>query len=353
MLLSKKTRNLVGLDIGSTSVKLVELGFSKGGYRLKRFAMSTLPPDIIVDRAVMDSSTLVETIKELFNKNRVKNRNVAISVSGFSVYTRRATMSFMLEEELAASIQWEAAQYIPFDIDEVNIDFQILGQNPNNPDQMDVLLVAAKKEYINDFEDLMVESGLELHVIDYDSFAVENMYESLFGIEENEVVALVDIGASLLKVNMIKGPISLLTREVSMGGKQVTEDIQKSYDLQYEEAEALKLSPPEERENYPNFDRIFKNACEIFTMEIQRSLDFFSANFPDEQVQQIGLCGGAAMTPGLVQHVKERTGIDTQLINPFERMSFSSREYSEEYLRSLGPQAAVGVGLAMRRTGER
>jgi type IV pilus assembly protein PilM len=307
---------------------------------------------VIVDGAVMDSGSVIEVLRQLFTKNKVKNRKVALSISGFSVIIKKVTLNYMSQEELEESIQWEAAQYIPFDIEEVNIDFQILGESPEGGDQMDVLLVAAKKEIIQDYEMLVSESGLEAHVVDVDSFAVETMYENLFGIGEQEVVALVNIGASTMNFNIVKGPISLLTRDVSIGGKQVTEEIQKQFNLQYEEAEQLKLKPQEEWGQYKNLDRLIRNACDNFATEIQRSLDFFYANYPDEQISKMGLCGGGARMPGLLAHIQERVGVETFLINPFERMAFSPKDYEEAYLHSVGPIAAVGVGLAMRRVGE-
>jgi type IV pilus assembly protein PilM len=351
--LKSKKSELIGLDIGSHSIKLVDLAGGKGGYRLRRFAMAPLPADVIVDGAVMDSGSIIEVVRDLIAKNKVKNQRVALSISGFSVIIKKVTLNHMSEAELLESIQWEAAQYIPFDIEEVNIDFQILGDNAENPDQMDVLLVAAKKEIINDYETLMTESGLETHIIDVDSFAVETMYENLFGLGADEVIALINIGASTMNFNIVKGAISLLTRDVSMGGKQVTEEIQKQFNLRYEEAEALKLGPREVWNEYKNFDRLVENACDQFATEIQRSLDFFYANFPEEQVGRLGLCGGASSTPGLLGHIKERVGIEPFLINPFERISFSPKEFDPAYLNSIAPIAAVGIGLAMRREGDK
>jgi type IV pilus assembly protein PilM len=348
-----KKRELIGLDIGSHSVKLVELVGAKGGYRLKSFDMAPLPSDVIVDGAVMDSGSIIEIVRDLVSKNTIKNRRVALSISGFSVIIKKVTLNFMSEAELQESIQWEAAQYIPFDIEEVNISFQILGENPESPDQMDVLLVAAKKEIINDYEELMSEGGLEAHVIDVDSFAVETMYENLFGIEDREVIALINIGASTMNFNIVQGPISLLTRDVSLGGKQITEDIQKQYNLRYEEAESLKLGSPDTWSQYKGFDRLIQNTREQVSTEIQRSLDFFYANYPDEQISRLGLCGGVSKTPGLLEHIQERVSIETFLINPFERITFSSREFDDTHLNSVGPIAAVGVGLAMRRVGDK
>jgi type IV pilus assembly protein PilM len=350
--LGSKKEDLIGLDIGSHSIKLVDLAEIKGGYRLKQFAMAPLPADVIVDGAVMDSGSIIEVVRDMISEHKIKKNKVALSISGFSVIIKQVTVNFMSEEELAESIQWEAAQYIPFDMEEVNIDFQILGENRDNSDLMDVLLVAAKKEIINDYETLMTESGLETHIIDVDSFAVETMYENLFGIQDDEVVALINIGANTVNFNITKGPISLLTRDVSMGGKQLTEEIQKQYNLQYEEAEALKLASPDRWAEYSQFDRLIQNTCDMFAMEIQRSLDFFYANFPDEQVGRLGLCGGAAKTQGLLEHLQRKVGIETVLINPFESISFSPREFDEHYLTTVGPIAAVGVGLAMRKVGD-
>lgn len=342
---------LIGLDIGSHSIKLVDLVESKGGYRLKQYAWAPLPPDVIVDGTVMDSGSIIEVVRDMISKKKIRKDKVALSISGFSVIIKQVTVSYMSEEELEESIQWEAAQYIPFDMEEVNIDFQILGENRDNADLMDVLLVAAKKEIIKDYQTLMTESGLETHIIDVDSFAVETMYENLFGIQDDEVVALINIGANTINFNITKGPSSLLTRDVSMGGKQVTEEIQKQYNLQYEEAEMLKTTP-EQWSAYDNFDRLIQNACDMFATEIQRSLDFFYANFPDEQIRRVGLCGGAAKTTDLLDHIEKRVGIQTVLINPFERISFSSREFDEEDLNTVGPIFAVGVGLAMRKVGD-
>jgi type IV pilus assembly protein PilM len=353
VLFSSRKQALVGLDIGSHSVKLVELSESKGAYKLKNFAMANLPQDVIVDGAVMDSGAIIDVVKGLISQTKLKNKKVAISISGFSVIIKKIAVAMMSEEELLESIQWEAAQYIPFEIEDVNIDFQILGQNRDNPDQMDVLLVAAKKETITDYENLILGAGLELQLIDVDSFAVETMYENLFGIGEEEVIALVNLGASTTNVNVVKGPISLYTKDVPVGGKQLTQEIQKQYGLSFEEAENLKLAGPQLWASQRNLDKIINNHCEVVASEIQRSLDLFYATYPEEQIQRIGLCGGGAMTPGLVDQVRERLGIEVQLINPFEKISYSPKEYEDSYVNSVGPMAVVGVGLAMRRVGDR
>lgn len=350
---TSRKQELVGLDIGSHSVKLVELSESKGSYRLKNFAMVNLPQDVIVDGTVMDSGAIIDVLKDLISRRKLRNRKVAISVSGFSVIIKKIAVAMMSEEELLESIQWEAAQYIPFEIEDVNIDFQILGQNRENPDQMDVLLVAAKRETISDYENLILGAGLELQLIDVDSFAVETMYENLFGIGDEEVIALVNLGASTTNVNIVKGPISLYTKDVPLGGKQLTQEIQRQYGMSFEEAENLKVGGPELWASHRNVEKIISNYCENFASEIQRSLDLFYATYPEEQIQRIGLCGGGAMTPGLLDQVRERMGLEVQLLNPFEKISYPSKEYEESYMNSVGPMAVVGVGLAMRKVGDR
>jgi len=315
--------------------------------------MAPLPPEAIVDGAVMDSGSIIEVVRNLIGKNKVKVKKVAISISGYAVIIKKISLAFMSEEELAESIQWEAAQYIPFDIEDVNIDFQILGENQENPDQMNVLLVAAKKDIIHDYETIMIESGLETVIIDVDSFALETMYENNYENVKNEVIALINIGASMMNFNIMKDGMSALTRDVSMGGKQITEEIQKQYGLQYEEAEALKVGAEEEWKRYRNFESLIKNACDNFATEIQRSLDFFYANYPEDKVDRVVLCGGVAKTKGLMKVIEDRLSIPVIMANPFKAVRFSSKDFDPDYMESVAPLAAIGVGLAMRRVGDK
>jgi type IV pilus assembly protein PilM len=351
--MGSKKNELIGLDIGTHSVKLVQLAEKKGKYTLKKFHMAPIAPEAIVDGAVMDSGSIIEVVREMILKNSVKIKKVAISISGYSVIIKKISLNYMSEEELAESIEWEAAQYIPFDIEDVNIDFQILGENPENPEQMNVLLVAAKKDIINDYETLMLESGLEAAIIDVDSFALETMYENTYENVQNEVVALINIGSSMINFNIMKDGISALTRDVSMGGKQITEEIQKQYGLQYEEAEELKVGPEENWTQHSDLGLLIKSSSENFATEIQRSLDFFYANYPEDRVDRIVLCGGVAKTKGLMEMIEERLSIPTILVNPFNSVRVSAREFDPGYLDSIAPLAAVGVGLAMRKVGDR
>src|SRR4030043_1523741 len=226
MILGKK-KDVVGLDIGSSSIKLVELREGKGGFKLQNLAISPLPPEAIVDGALMDSVTIINTIRDLITTSKTKTKEAVTSVSGHSVIVKKISLPMMTEAELEESIQWEAERYIPFDINDVNIDFQIFGSTPENPEVMDVVLVAAKKDIINDYVSIIMESGLNTIIIDIDSFALENMLGINYDIGREEAIAIANVGASITNMTIIKNNISAFTRDIFKGGNHVTEEIQR------------------------------------------------------------------------------------------------------------------------------
>src|SRR3990170_3459743 len=236
-----KKKNVIGLDIGSSSIKLVEFMEGKNGFKLQNLALSSLPPEAIVDGALMDSVTIIDTIRNLIATSKVKTKDVVTSVSGHSVIVKKISLPFMTEAELEESIQWEAERYIPFDINDVNIDFQIFGSSPENPEVMDVVLVAAKKDIINDYVSVIIEAGLNPVVIDIDSFALENMLAINYDIEKEETLAIANVGASITNMNIIKNNISAFTRDIFKGGNQITEEIQRQLYIDHEEAERIKV----------------------------------------------------------------------------------------------------------------
>ena len=237
MLFSKKIEP-IALDIGSTFIKLVQLKGSNKNYQLIKFGMVPLPPEVIVEGAVMDAGRVVEAIKELLSSQKIKTKEVVISVSGSSVIIKRVSVADMTDEELAESIKWEAEQYIPFSIDDVNVDFQKLGAGAA-AGQADVLLVAVKKDKINDYVNLVKEAGLEPVVMDVDAFALANMYELNYALEEG-TTALLNIGASVMNINILKDGISIFTRDITVGGNRYTEALQRDFGLTYEDAEKVK-----------------------------------------------------------------------------------------------------------------
>jgi type IV pilus assembly protein PilM len=354
--LFNRKRPTIGLDIGPSSIKLMELERSKEGrYRLKNFAMAQLPPEAIVDGAVMNTNVIVDAIRELIQQHRVKAKDVVASISGNAVIIKRVTLPQMSFDELEESIQWEAEQYIPFDINDVNIDVQILEGPSNDPGQMDVLLVAARKELVNEYQSIISQAGLRPAVVDVDAFAVANMFDLCYEPPE-DTVALVNIGASTVNIHLLRNGVSAFTRDIGMGGRQFTEEIQRTLNISYEEAEAMKIGGndddgtavvPEE------IERVLSSVGENLATEIQRSLDFYLSTSADSGIGSVFLSGGAARTPGLSRAIERQTGLPVEVIDPFRQIQIDERNFNPAYLNDVAPQAAVVVGLAMRQAGDR
>lgn len=349
--LFSKGRGVVGLDIGSSSVKLVELKPGrKKGYQLVSLGMATVPPDSIVDGALMNATTVGDAIRGIISAAKLRTKECAISVAGHSVIVKKINLPTMTSEELEESIQWEAEQYIPFDINDVNVDFQILGSAAEEG-QMSVLLVAAKKDMINDYITMVRETGLNPVVVDIDAFAIENMFEVNYPITQGEVVALVNMGASVININVLKGGVTAFTRDVSAGGHQYTEEIQKAMNVNYDEAEKMKIGAKEAIP--PELSGIFSSVSENIASEIQRSLDFFSATAGEDKIVKIFLSGGCAKTPGLDGAISQKANTPVEIVNSFNNIEFSPRTFEPEYIADISPASAVAVGLALRMPGDK
>jgi type IV pilus assembly protein PilM len=351
MFFSGKKRDVIGIDLGSSSVKLVHLKEYKGGYQLQNIGMLPLPPEAIVDNTLMDSASIVEAIKNLISSLGIKATDAVASVSGNSVIIRKIVLPAMSVEELDDQIQWEAEQYIPFDINDVNLDFQVLGPDSVDPGKMHVLLVASKKDIVNDYLTVFSEAGLKLQVVDVDSFAVQNAFEANYLPDPDDVFALINIGASVMNINVVKDGISLFTRDVQLGGNQYTEELQRQFGIGTEQAEQLKLANASEDKQ--SFDEVIARVNDSISVEIRRSLDFYSANSLDAKIAKIFLSGGAAKTDQLVEAVEQRLDIPVELLDPFKTITFNENNFDGEYLKELGPIAVVAVGLAMRRAGDK
>ena len=349
----QKKRDLIGIDIGSSSVKLVQLKDVRGGYQLVNLGMATLPPEAIVDNAIMDSSAVVSVVRDLLLSLKLKEKNVASSVSGHSVIIRKIQLPIMTEEEMESSIQWEAEQYIPFEISEVNLDFQILGPDANDPSQMNVILVAAKKDFVNDYFALFKECGLSPVVMDVDCFAVANVYEANYGAGDDGAVALIDLGASSLNVNVLKGGVSVFTRDIQSGGNAYNEELQKRLGLNGEDAERVKLGEELPGISPNTVATIIEDATEALTTDIQRSLDFFSASSADERPRKIYITGGVSRVTAIRTSLAQRLGTDVELLDPWRQITYNKKQFDPDYLQAIGPLFTVAIGLAMRRVGDK
>jgi type IV pilus assembly protein PilM len=352
MFLGKK-KDVVGLDIGSSSIKLVELDRGRGGFKLQNLGLSPLPPEAIVDGALMDSVTIIDAIRDLVSTTKTKRKDVVTSVSGHSVIVKKITLPFMTEAELEESIQWEAERYIPFDINDVNIDFHMLGSSSENADLMDVVLVAAKKDIINDYQSVIVEAGLNPLIIDTDSFALENMLEINYDIDRAETVALANVGASITNINILKNNTSSFTRDIFKGGNQITEEIQRQLHIDYEEAERIKVGSKGEGGPQPAVQNVLKTASEALAIEIGNSLDFFQSTSTYEKVSKLYLSGGGSKIKDFDIVLQQQIGVPVEVANPFKRVEYSGKNFDMDYLREIGPIMAVAVGLASRRVGDK
>ena len=352
MFFSKK-KDVIGLDIGCSSIKLVELKEDKNGYKLQNLAISPLPPEAIVDGALMDSVTIIDAIRDAIGASKTKTKDAVTSVSGHSVIVKKISLPFMTEAELEESIQWEAERYIPFDINDVNIDFQIFGSTPENPETMDVVLVAAKKDVINDHVSVIMESGLNPVIIDIDSFALENMLAINYEIEKEEPIAVANVGASITNINIIKNNVSAFTRDIFKGGNQITEEIQRQLHVDHEEAEHIKVGTKVDLTSQPIIQNVLKTASESLANEIGNSIEFFQSTTTYEKIAKLYLSGGGSKIKGFDIILQQQVGIPVEVVNPFKKIDYSGRNFDMEYLREIGPIMAVGVGLASRKVGDR
>jgi type IV pilus assembly protein PilM len=326
-------------------------------YALQSFGMKPLPPEAIVDGALMNSTAIVQALQELMTELKIKNKEVAIGVSGHSVIIKKIQMPRMSQEELEESIQWEAEQYIPFDVKDVNIDTQILDAGGNDATgQMDVLLVAAKKDMINDYTTVVSESGLQPVVVDVDAFAVQNMFASNYDVPDKETVVLINAGASVVNINIISNGITVFTRDVTIGGNQFTEEIQKQLNVSYEEAEALKIGGTRGDSDAvvpQEVERVLLGVAEQVAGEIQRSLDFYAGTAVDANFTKVYLSGGTAKIPALFKTIETRVGVPVEILNPFRKIDVDNRKFDPSFIMEVAPMAAVAVGLALRKPGDK
>jgi type IV pilus assembly protein PilM len=348
----KKKDHLFGVDIGSRTIKLAEVLEKKAERSLSKLAMANIPMGTIVEGRIREPEVVADTIKDLVKKEKIKTDNVATSISGYSVIIERIVVGAMSDEELHDRIQYEAEQYIPFDVEDVNIDFEILGEHETNPNQMNVMLVAAKKEVINEYVEVLEMADLNPCVIDVDVFALERVFEQGY-LEEEKSVALVDIRANKLNVNIVKNNISAFTRDVAVGGEEITREIAANLDCSLEEAEEIKLGRGADKMSKEDYQQIVTSFISKWCREIRRVIDFYYSTSPDEDIKQILLSGGATQTPGFFEHLAAETSVTVEALDPFKALDINKKSHDMEDIKRMAPQAAICVGLATRRVGDK
>lgn len=355
-MLFRKSRGLVGLDIGSSAVKMVELKpLSKGDkkWKLVNIGSAPLSPEVIVDGSIMDSTVVVEAIVQLFSENKIKCNDVAIAVSGHSVINKKITMARMDDEELSESIRWEAESYIPFDIDDVELDYHILDEEDRSDGNMDVLLVAAKKEKVSEYVSVVQQAGKSAVVVDVESFALQNALTANYELSELQVTALVNIGASVMNIAIVQGNNPLFWRDISFGGNMYTDAIQKDLGVDFDTAEQLKRGDSVEGYTFEQVIPILQSVTNDMGVEVQKTFDFFKATTSAEKINRIMLTGGASRILNLDNFLADRFEAAVEYLNPFSNIAYNEKQFNPDLIHELKASAAIAVGLAMRRAGDK
>ncbi|HPH65049.1 MAG TPA: type IV pilus assembly protein PilM [Kofleriaceae bacterium] len=341
-------KQCIGLDIGSNSVKAVQLRKKGSGWALQAFGMQPLLPQTIVDGTIMDQGAVVDAIKQLWSRLKLKQKEVAIAIAGHSVIIKKIAVPAMKPDELAQNIKSEAEHHIPFGKEDVEIDYHVTNAQ-NSAGQTELLLVAAKKETVADYVQVVKDAGLTPTVVDVAAFAGQNGFELNYGNDGRETVVIINVGAAISNINVVRDGVSLFTRDVTIGGNAFTEEIQKQMGISAEEAEAYKVggSPGENGVVPQEALRVMEGVSEVMAGEFQRSLDFFLATTADANVTRICLAGGSAKVSSLHRAIERRSRLPLEVVDSWRKVEIDS-SLDRAYLTAHSSEALVGVGLAMR-----
>ena len=350
-----KKNQLVGVDIGSYAIKVVEIELTKKGRFLKNFGIIGLPRHSIREGDIVEQEAVAEALKKLFKNLKIRNQNVAVALSGYPVMAKRISLPNSKREEIEATIHNQAEQYIPFDINDVNLDFDILdkeetlseGEDENEEKSLDVMLVAAKKDVINAYVNLLVAADLNPGVLDVDVFALQNAAELIIT-DEKEGYAIVNVGAEELGINTVVNGTSLFSRDSSFGGTQITELIMSHFDVDFEMAEEIKLGAVQDRPWDQKLEASVSGVVSDWAQEIKRALDFVDTTYSDKTIGKIFVCGGSCRIKGFQKYLEAHTGLPVVELNPFTNLIPNQDLFDEEYLNHMAPQACVAMGLALR-----
>ncbi len=348
-----KKDHLVGLDIGSSTIKVAE--FKKKGkeYALKNFGFAEIPPESIVEGNINDAESVANAIRSLFKIHKIKEKNVAISTGGYSVVVKTINVPTASEEELQMTIRSEAEQYIPYDIEDVNIDFQILGTSEFSPNQMDVLLVAVRKELVAEYIDMIHLAGLNPCIIDVDTFALQNMYEFSTDAREDEITMLVDVGSSKTSLNILKGFSSLMMRDNSSGTLQIREEIMARINCTPMQAEKVITGADRDLMKESEVKEISLQIARQWSSEIFSVVNTYRSKYNEGEIEKIVLCGGGAYIDGFSHYLGSKTEAEVSVFNPFKKILIDEKRYPDSMLKKLAPLAPIALGLALRKVDDK
>ena len=348
----RRAKSLVGLDLGSSAVKAVELKQVGKGYKVVTYGSEPIPPASIVDGTIVDTAAVVAAVKRLFDHRRIKTKEVAASLSGNAVIVKKISLPLMTEAQLADSIYWEAEPYIPFRLQDVNLDYQIFAPSAPGRTTTEVLLVAAKNEKIADYTGVIGRAGKTAVVVDVDAFALQNAYEVNYGTAADTVVVLLNAGASATNINLLYGGQSVFTRDIPVGGNAYTDALQRELNLPIELADQLKRGQDVPDATYEDARPVLRAVTEHVMLEIQKTFDFFKAGAASDRIDRIVISGGASRAEGLAEMLAECFEAPVEAFDPFKTIAFDAAKFQVDAV-DVAPTAAVAVGLALRRAGDR
>ena len=344
--MAQKDNLITGVDIGSHAVKICQLQKASKGYKLLAVGSAALPLGAVEDGALQEPEAVGKVISSLLKNLKIKNKKIGISISGYSVIVKKINLEAMEDDALAEYIKAEAEQYIPFDIDDIYLDFQKLPSKREGADRCDIMLVAAKKEVVNGYLEMLQGLKLKTVLIDVDGFALENIWETTT--EQVENVALVDIGASKMSINIISEGVSVLARDIVVGSDQLTNQLADKLNIDYLEAEKIKLGLVPAGEYSGKIEEIFMQICTQWVLEIKKAIDLYLANNPDKPLASLILSGGGSKVSGLLDYISRETGLKVIAFNPFASMTFDEETIDRNYLNLIAPEMAIAAGLAIR-----
>ena len=342
----RKEKLITGIDIGSHAIKVCQLQKIGKTYKLLSVGSAALPAGSVEDGVLQEPLEVGKVLSSLLKNLKIKNKKIGISISGYSVIVKKINLEDMDDEALSNYIKAEAEQYVPFDLDDVYIDFQKLPSKKEGSDRCDVMLVAAKKEVVNDYLDMLNELRLNTVLVDVDGFALENIWETVS--ERPENVALIDIGASKMNINIISEGVSVLARDVAVGSEQLTDQLMNALDVENEQAEKIKVGILSIDKSDVIVESIFNKTCTQWVLEIKKAIDLYLANNPEKPLKFIVLSGGGSKVTGLKEYIYRETGLEVIAFNPFLNMIYDNKQFDEKYLTTVAPEMAIATGLAIR-----
>lgn len=346
MLFGKK-KGVAGLDVGSSSVKVVELEGKLNNLNLVGLGFENLPDDTIVDGQIMEMNAVSQTIQNVCRDHQISANQVVTGVSGHSVIVKNIVLPPMSRDELEESIDWHAEEHIPYDLADVSLDYHITNQTS---EATQVLIAACKRERIDSLKQAVQLAGKQPLIIDIDTFALQNCYEINYQPDGSQTVALLNIGASTMNVNIVQGVNSVFTRDITVGGSQFTDILQRNLGLSFQQAEAVKRGVAESSVDEKSIEPLMNNVTEMVAMEIQKTFDFYRATTEDTgvQVQKILISGGGSKLAGLAEELSNKLELPVEVLDPFRQIKVDTRKFDPDYLSEIMPEMAVAVGLAVR-----